>query len=62
MKKNKFIPLAVIAGLCIASFTMNKKSCANQESKTDCTKKECKDSNKSYDKKNKLNKKNKYTK
>lgn len=75
MKKNKFIPLAVIAGLCFVSVAMNKKNCTNEQNKPVGTdKKQCKDykdNNKSVnrtscdtkcDKKSTTTKRNKYTK
>ncbi len=45
MKKNKFIPLAVLAGLCFVGFAMNNQRCAAKQNKPDSactTTKECK--------------------
>lgn len=39
MKKNKFIPLAVLAGLCFVGFAMNNKPCATEQNKLACTSK-----------------------
>ena len=44
MKHNKFIPLAVLAGLCIVGIAMNNQQCAaEQSSKPACVTKECSD-------------------
>lgn len=36
MKKNKFIPLAVLAGLCVVAVAMNNQQCTAKESKSPC--------------------------